>query len=169
MSKLKLKKHLLALDKSHVIELIMEMYGSHKEAKEYFEFYLNPNEREQFEKYRRVIEKEFDFDKGRRRVSVAKKAIASFAKLKPSEPLIAELMIHFVLVGCKLTYDNGSYSESFYKAFVHNYERALKYMANNRLLEQFRGEAELCLKYASRCGYGFPNDMRAVFAEFYES
>ncbi len=44
MSKAQLKKHLASLDKSQIIEVVMELYEARKEAKDYLEFYLNPNE-----------------------------------------------------------------------------------------------------------------------------
>ena len=44
MSKAQLKKHLAALTKEQIIEVILELYDARKEAKEYQEFYLNPKE-----------------------------------------------------------------------------------------------------------------------------
>ena len=51
MSKAQLKKHLSALTKEQIIEVILELYDARKEAKEYLEFYLNPNEDEKLEEY----------------------------------------------------------------------------------------------------------------------
>lgn len=59
MSKAQLKKHLSALTKEQIIEVILELYDARKEAKEYLEFYLNPNEDEKLEEYKRIIRDEF--------------------------------------------------------------------------------------------------------------
>ena len=44
MSKAQLKKHLNALDKSQIIEMVMELYDARKEARDYLDYYVNPNE-----------------------------------------------------------------------------------------------------------------------------
>ncbi len=44
MSRTQLKKHLTALTKKQIIEVMLELYDARKEAKEYLEFYLNPND-----------------------------------------------------------------------------------------------------------------------------
>lgn len=44
MTKAQLKKHLQKLPKEQVIEVILELYDARKEAKEYLDFYTNPNE-----------------------------------------------------------------------------------------------------------------------------
>lgn len=164
MSKIQLKKYLLSLDKPELIEFVLEMYDSHKD---YFEYYLKPNEREKLEKYKKAIDREFHFMNGNQKFSVAKKAISDFAKLKPADELVAELMMHLVKVGCKLTYDYGDYSENFYIALENNFDRALKFISKNGLLEMFQTDAELCVKYASPCGYGFADGMRDIYGEYY--
>ena len=80
MSKTKLKKHLLSLTKEQVIEQVLRLYDTCKPAKEYFEYYLPPDEKGQFEKYKAVIINEF-YPKGKyvepkTRFSVAKKPLA---------------------------------------------------------------------------------------------
>lgn len=62
MSKAQLKKHLSALTKEQIIEVILELYDARKEAKEYLEFYLNPNEDEKLEEYKRIIRDEFSLN-----------------------------------------------------------------------------------------------------------
>lgn len=43
MSKAKLKKELLKMDKESVISMVLELYDSRKEAKEYLEYWLDPD------------------------------------------------------------------------------------------------------------------------------
>ncbi len=85
MSKTTLKKHLQSLTKEQVIEQVLGLYDTSKPAKEYFEYLLNPNEKEKFKKYRSVIINEFYPEADRfdpsLRFSVAKKAIADFRSL----------------------------------------------------------------------------------------
>lgn len=171
MSRLLLKKHFQSLEKAEIIETILEVYDSHKEIKAYFEYYLNPNEKAQFEKYKFVIDKEFSWlrSKPKKRISVARKAIADFARLKPSEELIGELMIHLVVMGCKLAFDYGKMSEKFYISMETNFERALKYISANGLLEKLKHKVDLCIEYSADCGYGFTDTMHDIYYTYYES
>lgn len=171
MSKLQLKKYLNSLDKSEIVATVLDMYDSNKQVKEYLEYYLNPNEQAQFEKYKLIIDKEFSWlrSEPKMRISVAKKAISDFARLKPSERLLGELMIHFVVIGCKFTFDYGDMSEQFYISMETNFERALKYIAANRLLAELQHKADLCLKYSEDCGYGFTSEMYDIYHTYYNT
>ena len=55
MSKAQLKKHLNTLEKPQIIEMVMELYDARKEAKEYLEFYLNPDENKELEKFKKIV------------------------------------------------------------------------------------------------------------------
>ena len=57
MSKAQLKRHLTKLTKEQVIDVILELYDARKEAKEYLEFYINPNDDAKLEELRPRIEK----------------------------------------------------------------------------------------------------------------
>lgn len=169
MSKAQLKKLLNSMDKNDIASLILELYDAKKEAKEYLEYYLNPNEKEKFEKYKQIIEEEYSLTslKCNARLSVAKKAISDFSKFKPSVELQADLMLFLVESGCEFTYVYGDMDEGFYIGMFNNFERVLKFMSKNNLLEKFRPRAEQCVKWASACGYGFADTMESVFEHYY--
>lgn len=116
MSKIQVKKLLNSMDKADIVSLVLDMYDTKKEIKEFLEYYVNPNEKEKFEKYKLIIEKEYSLTalNPKTRLSVAKKAISDFSKLSPSPELEAELMIFLVECGCELTYTYGDMSESFF-------------------------------------------------------
>ena len=59
MSKAKLKKHLLALSKEEIIDVVLGLYDARTEAKAYFEFYLKPDSSAELEKLRVRIVHEF--------------------------------------------------------------------------------------------------------------
>lgn len=116
MVKLELKKLLQSMDKAELVSLILEMYSTKKEIAEYLDYYVSPNEKEQFLKAQKIIEDEYFPAKGwpKERLSVAKKAISDFSKLKPSPEFEAELMIFLVECGCRYTNEYGDMTESFY-------------------------------------------------------
>ena len=169
MSKLQLKKMLQSIDKSEVISLVLEMYDTKKEIKEYLDYVTNPNEKGQFEKAKQTIENEYFPEKGlpKERLSVAKKAISDFSKLKPSPELEAELMIFLVECGCRFTHEYGDINEAFYISIEKNFDRTLKFIEKHGLLAKFRPNAERCLEWSSDCGWGFADGIADVFYEYY--
>ncbi|MDP2335615.1 MAG: DUF6155 family protein [Bacteroidota bacterium] len=171
MSKTELKKHLLSLTKEQVIEQVLGLYDTCKQAKEYFEYFLNPDEKEQFEKYKAIIVNEF-YPKGKyveakTRFSVAKKAIADFRSLNPSPELLGYLMVTLAEQSCKYTFDFGDMWEQYYTSAATNFELALKFLQKHGLLEQFKLRCQDCVKYAEPCGYGFADEIGELFDEFY--
>ncbi len=115
MSKAQLKKHLASLDKSQIIEVVMELYEARKEAKDYLEFYLNPNEDAKLESFKKIIGNEFYPSRGepKTRFSVCRKAVTDFLKLKPSPDKVADLMLFYSEQACQFSYDYGDMWEAF--------------------------------------------------------
>ncbi|NEW82871.1 MAG: hypothetical protein GZ094_10975 [Mariniphaga sp.] len=89
MSKTELKKHLQSLTKEQVIVQVLELYGNCKSDKDYLEYFLHPNEKEKFDKYRALIINEFypggNYFNPSLRFSVAKKAISDFRSRQPTK------------------------------------------------------------------------------------
>lgn len=150
--------------------LILEMYDTKKEIKEYLEYYSNPDEREKFKKHKKIIEAEYSLTAHlpEIRLSVAKKTISDFSKLKPSPELEADLMLFLVECGFRFTYEYGDMSEGFYDSMYNNLERVLKFMHKHRILDIFRLRAERCVKWASPCGYGYADGIEDLFHEYYQ-
>ena len=99
MSKAQLKKHLNTLDKFQIIEMVMELYDARKEARDYLDYYVNPNENKELEKFKKIVLKEFDDDISRDpqcRFSVCRKALSDFKKLSPSADTLAEAMVFYI-------------------------------------------------------------------------
>ncbi len=171
MSKTELKKHLQTLTKEQVIEQALELYDNCKPAKEYFEYFLHPDEQGLFAKYEAIIINEFYTNTlvgiGKLRFSVAKKAIADFRALKPSPELLADLLVTLPETACQFTSEYGDMSEEYYTSAVTNFEVALKFLQNNNLLENFKLRCKDCIKYSQHCGYGFADEINQLFHEYY--
>ena len=65
MSKATVKKILMSMPKEEIIGMVMEMYDARKEAKDYLEFYTNPDEDAKLEEYKKIITEEFYPSRGR--------------------------------------------------------------------------------------------------------
>ena len=47
----------MSMDKSEIIKMVLELYSARKEAKEYLDFYAEPNEGQKLEEYKHIIRK----------------------------------------------------------------------------------------------------------------
>lgn len=97
MSKLLLKKELKHLTKEQIVEVILSAYGASKEAKEYFDFFIDPNPSQLLEKYQNLIAKELSRVRlGRRskaRISLVRKHLKKFSTFEPGTDYLLSLHI----------------------------------------------------------------------------
>jgi hypothetical protein len=93
MSKAKLKKHLLALSKEEIINVVLDLYDARTEAKAYFEFYLTPDCTAELEKLRMRIVHEFFPVRGLSEnpsFAKCKKIVTDFAKMQAYPDCVAD-------------------------------------------------------------------------------
>lgn len=117
----------MSMPKEEIIGMVLEMYDARKEAKEYLEFYANPDEDGKLEEYKKIITEEFYPSRGRlepkTRFSVCRKAVSDYKKLKPSVDKLADLMLCYVENACQFTYDYGDIWEQYYTSVENNFEK----------------------------------------------
>ena len=168
MSKAQLKKQLNSLEKSQIIEMVMELYDARKEAKEYLEFYVNPDEKKELEKFKEIVFKEFGDDgvhDPKCRFSVCRKALSDFKKLAPSEDAIAEAMTYYVELVCKYSFEAGDLWEQYYDSAVSNFRSLLNFLIKNDLLEPMLPRVVQIMAWCWPCGYGFHDEIGDSFCE----
>ncbi len=163
------KKELQNLDKSELINLFAELYKKNKSVKEFLDFYVNPNEKEVFKKYRDKVYEAFYPKRGYGyKLRDGKQAISDFKKLEPSVDLIADLMLFYVETGVEFTNDFGDIDETFYSSMETTYAAALKLMKKEDLLDKFADRAGKVVKNKRNIGWGFHNHLSDIHFEFYE-
>lgn len=157
MSKAKLKKALAALDKDQIIETALELYDARKDAKEWFEFWLDPDARKACEKAKTAVRRIFyTGDNPRRRPSMTNlnKIIKDFTTVCFDRDEVADFLLY---VGETETewlesrYRRISYRSSLKK----NIDTAALYIENNfpdsqydLRLERLRDRANALYVYA---------------------
>lgn len=168
MSKVALKKYLNTLQKGEIIEMVLDLYDARKEAKEYLEYYLNPDEKEKLKEYKTIILNESFPKRGDRkcRFSVCRKAIADFRKLYPAPENLADLMLYLVENACEAADLWGDLWESFYDSTESNFEATMKFITKNGLLPKFQKRIEAALKNTESSGYGFCDAMPDIYEEY---
>lgn len=168
MSKASVKSLLQTMTKKDIIDMVLEMYSARKEAKEYLEFYANPNEVGKLEEYKAIIKEEF-YPKRRRepqtRFSVCRKAVADFKKLKPSADALAELMVSYMEWATEFTFDYGDMWEQYYDSVEGNFDKTIKHIVANGLWDKYDKRLQQCVKWSDNCGYGFADAMGDMYEE----
>ena len=140
MSKATVKKILMSMPKEEIIGMVLEMYDARKEAKEYLEFYANPDEDGKLEEYK---------------------------KLKPSADKLADLMLCYVENACRFTYDYGDMWEQYYTSVENNFDKTMAFIAKNNMLEHFKPRLRQCVEWASPCGWGFADTIADIYYEHF--
>ena len=163
-----IKKELKKLDKKELINLISELYKKDKSTKEFLDFYVEPNQKEVFFKYKDIVFEVFYPVRGDElKLKNGKKAISDFKKFSPSSQLVAELMLFYVATGVDFTNDFGDIDEGFYSSLETTFVAAMKLLEKERLLEEYAEQVAIIVNKASGIGWGFHDYICQVHGEFY--
>ena len=168
MSKSQVKKLLAGMSKEEVINTVMELYDARKEARDYLDYYVNPNESNELEKFKKIVLKEFDDDISRDpqcRFSVCRKALSDFKKLAPSTETLAEAMVYYVERVCEFSFYAGDLWEQYYDSAVSNFRSMLKFLVKNDMLEAMMPRVVQIMAWCWPCGYGFHDEIGDSFCE----
>lgn len=172
MSKTTLKKQLKELTRDQLIEVMLELYDARKDAREYLEYYVNPDEKKMHEKYKGVIMKEFFPQKGRAkgRTSVCKKAIKEFTTLHPSPRLIADLRLSLVEAIYSYAVRVRSWvKESQEGTALATFGDTLNYLFANDLLNEYQRRIDGIMTMANRVRGPLNTQIKEIYREFQET
>lgn len=166
MSKSTIKKLLKSMTKDEIITMVLELYSARKEAKDYLEFYAEPDEQGKLEEYKDIIREEFYPKRNREpkmRFSVCRKAVSDFKKLKPSVDSLAELMVSYMEWAIQATYDYGDLWEQYYDSVEGNFSKTINYIVDNGLWSKYDSRLQQCVKWSSHSGYGFGDTIADIY------
>lgn len=96
MSKTKLKAAISGLDAEQMRALILDVYDARREAKEYLDFFADPDVGGMLRKYKNALVKEcgrVSRGRARPRMSKVRKHIKDFASFNPGDEYVAEIMV----------------------------------------------------------------------------
>jgi hypothetical protein len=163
-----LKKELKKLDKDKLIDLVADLYKKNRSVKEFFDFYVNPDERGLFNKYRNKIFEAFYPKRGYNfKLKDGKQAISDFKKLETSADSRIDLMLFYVETGVNFTNDFGDINEAFYKSLETTFVDSLNLMNNENLLDKFEERVGKVVVNTNGIGWGFHDYMMQMWIEFY--
>ncbi len=163
-----IKKELKKLDKDKLIDLVADLYKNNKSVKEFFDFYVNPDERQLLEKYKEKVFEAFYPKRGYNyKLKDGKKAISDFKKLGTSIGLLADLMLFYVETGVQFTNDFGDINEAFYNSLATTFVDSLTLMRKENLLDNFEDRVEKVVDDTNGIGWGFHDYLVQVWIDFY--
>lgn len=98
MSKTLLKKELQHLDRDEVVQVLLDLYTARKEAREWLDFFADPDVDKRLDKAKESIARELNRGRGqsKARISHIRKTIKDFASLQPGDEAVAELMTYTI-------------------------------------------------------------------------
>ncbi len=164
-----IKKELNRFDKAKLIALIAELYKKNKSVKEYFDFFVNPDEMALFEKYKTKVSEAFYPKRGYElKLKDGKQAIADFKKIEPAAKLLADLMLFYVECGVKFTNEFGDIDEAFYSSIEKMYLKALMLIQKEEILDKFKERVLKIVNDTSDIGWGFHDYLAGVYYDYYE-
>ncbi len=163
------KSELNKLNKEELIKHISELYKKYKPVKEYFDFYINPDEQKLLEQYKEKVTEGFFPKRGYQlKLSISRKAINDFKKLGTSAESLADLLLHFVENGVDFTNEYGDIDENFYTSIENTYSNALDLIDKNGLLDKFEERANKIVVDTENIGWGFHDYLGDVYYQHYE-
>jgi hypothetical protein len=163
-----IKKELKKLDKDKLVDLVADLYKKNKSVKEFLDFFVNPNEKELFLKYKDKVYEAFYPKRGDRfTLSDGKKAISDFKKLEASKELLAELMLFYVETGVEFTNEYGDIDDRFYYSIASVYSNALTLMSKESVLDKFADRTKKVVDDTSGIGWGFHDELGSIYYDFY--
>ncbi|OFX29924.1 MAG: hypothetical protein A2X08_08635 [Bacteroidetes bacterium GWA2_32_17] len=163
-----IKKELKKLEKDKLVDLVADLCKKNKSVKDFFDFYINPNEKDLFVKYKDTVYEAFFPKRGYRlRLSNGEKAISDFRKLETSKELLADLMLFYVETGVEFTNEFGDIDEPFYNSVASVYSQALTLMKKEKILNKFSDRAKKVVDDTSNIGWGFHDELGDVYSDFY--
>ena len=167
MSLKELNKELQKYDKGTLIKHILELYKKYNSVKEYFDFYMNPDEDELLKKYKEKVREGFFPKRGNRlRLSSARKAIKEFKKLEVSKRSIGDLSLYYIECGVEFISTYEDISESFYKSANNILENALKIFQKENILMEYKERLGKLIEESKYSGYGFGEDIESIIDDY---
>ncbi|MDZ7847206.1 MAG: DUF6155 family protein [Owenweeksia sp.] len=168
MSLRELKMELQKQSKADLIKHIAELYKKYKPLKEYFSFYMHPDEKALLEEYKQKVYEGFYPKRGEDiKLAVARKAINAFKKLGASEEKQVELELYFVQCGVDILNDYGDMWEAFYTSMENTYDRALSKAAQLGILDKVKPYAQKINEEGQDKGWGFSDFIYDAYFQHY--
>lgn len=140
MSKSQLKKYLKELNRDQLEEFILDIYSDVKSAKEYLDFFLNPDVTKLVDKTQLQLYSKFYRPNGEPvsnlKFSKVNDIMKDFTNKMRDPYIVADMMVYLLTIICDYG-RNYSYSESFVRSVISNFKRFSNWLVTNGLEKDY--------------------------------
>lgn len=157
MSKQQLKKYLKDLDREQLEEFILDIYTDVKPAKEYLDFFLNPNVDKIVKDTQKAIHTKFYRPNGDPVINIkftkVNDVMKDFTNKVRDPHIVADMMVYLLSIIC----DYGSkycHSESFARSVGANFRRLSNWLVSNSLEQEYKETMNKLIKGTYSIGWG---------------
>lgn len=177
MSKAKLKKYLQTLPQEQLVEIILDLYNARKEAKEYLEFFLEPDQEKALEKAKKDIFRNYftpqQYPRAKVSFKTGKEIVDDFIHLDIEPRLVADLMLYHASISMSRIFARRLVSEATWNSTISLFRKAAEYIVTYKLRDEMERKIEKLVEYAKYAPeyLHIPERMNNELAElnFYES
>jgi hypothetical protein len=166
-----LKGYLKQVSREQLADDIAELFTKFESVRDYYQTKLFPEDNTHvIEKYKAIIKNEFFPERGfgEARLSVARKAISDYRKICRTKAVLADLMLFYVEQGVQFTTAYGDIDEPFYNSMESMFEKAVKFIVENEMQEAFENRCRQIVSDTSDMGWGFHDELSAIYEEHFE-
>lgn len=156
MSKAQLKKYIAGLDREHLEEFIVDIYTDVKAAKEYLDFFLNPDVNKVVDKTQRALYSKVYKPNGdpvlRVKFSKMNDIMKDFSAKVRDSYIVADMMAY--LLGLLCDYGSRYYhGEAFVRSLVANFGRFSKWLVSSGIEEEYKERMEALIAKTHKIGW----------------
>ncbi|NQV52561.1 MAG: hypothetical protein HQ500_05225 [Flavobacteriales bacterium] len=162
------RKELESLEKQAIIHHLLEVYKRFPKVKEYFDFFVNPDEQALLEEYKRRVHEGFYPARGKRlKLYRSRKAVNDFKKLAISPEAVGALLLYFTQVAVMCGRERHVKTEAFYTRIETSFRAALEYLEKNNLLLPFSMDVEDLIGRCEPFPWNCHVHMETIRSDFY--
>ncbi len=140
MSKSQLKKYIKDLNREQLEEFILDIYSDVKPAKEYLDFFLNPDVTKLIDKTQSSLYSKFYRPSGEPTFNLKFSKVNDIMKdftTKIHDPfIVADMMVYLIKLICEYG-RNYSYSESFVRSIISNFRKFSNWLVTNGIEKEY--------------------------------
>lgn len=168
MSKSEVKKYIKELDRTALEELVLDLYSARKEAQEFLDYAIKPNDNLKLQTYKAIVEREFLPNRGigKMRFSECRKAVRDFKALDPIPELLADLMLYIPECAMQASMMWGDMEERFYDAIANNFKAAMKQIQQSGIQPQMQERIDKIIMESQHFGYGLGYMIENIYFEY---
>lgn len=166
MSKTTLKKIIMKMDNEQLVSLILDIYNAKKEAKDYLDFFANPDIEQRIEKAKNIIKKSvIRLKRGilKPRMKTVKDAVKSISSLSPGEEYVAEIMTFAFEQFC-IGAMFGRIQDATLRSIIRHLKETVIYVDSNGLSNIFIPRIEKTIE-SLKTDYMFRREFKNLMTE----